>query len=335
MMYLTITCCYPLTTRKNTTKLVIVNSFKDNFIETCYKAMDFGTVITFNRYYENSAIMFEGNMFPYILREGKYIWNVRYDEVSVDEFLNTHQLSRDEEIIIEIDNVGGAGELFQSLYQEWISILPILKDTLEWVGSVWTVYEIVRHVRKSFGKKKKDKPKALEFYKFIVKRNRWNLQDLIKQLDADEELVKIFLMAAGYEEVRGIFTKNESKNRDFEQLFFAPQKELYYNHGLNVNCYSINNEIYNINLNITYIQILCNEKNSFEILNNIKEKILEIVSQRIDILKHSIDYLSINTKEIFPCTFNEDDEMNLWFELNEFNIELLETIKLFENEMDI
>lgn len=49
-------------------------------------------------------------MFPYILRDDVYIWNVPYSDVTIQEFLDTHNLTEYDMIEAEVDNVGMRGE---------------------------------------------------------------------------------------------------------------------------------------------------------------------------------------------------------------------------------
>ena len=94
---------YPLTNKVGEAVIVPVESLQENLWEACKKAYPDGKYFSFDRYYGKSELMSHGRMFPYILRDDVYIWNVPYSDVTIQEFLDTHGLTEQDMIEAEVD----------------------------------------------------------------------------------------------------------------------------------------------------------------------------------------------------------------------------------------
>lgn len=310
---------YPLTNKVGEAVIVPVESLQENLWELCKKACPSGRYFSFERYYGKSDLMSLGRMFPYILRDNRYIWNVLYSEVTVKEFLDTHELNEQDMIQVEVDNVGSAGEEFLHLIQEWVSFAKIV-SAVDWIGRGMTVCSIVKGVCSSFGKKKAMKPKIQEFYHFLTKRSQWNLQYLSRRLGAEEAFLKSLLLTIGFEEdEKGIYVFNNEKNERFCQLCLSYTDILSDKHGLPINCYSINNQVSIINRNMIYLKLLCSEIQENCIWPEAEKKLRVLVCKNPEALILNEDGMSICIKEILPKNFGYEEESELYCELENLN----------------
>ena len=311
---------YPLTNKAGETVAVSVESLQENLWETCKKAYPDGKYFSFDRYYGKSELMSPGRMFPYILRDDVYIWNVPYSDVTIQEFLDTHNLTEHDMIEAEVDNVGSAGEMLLRLYQEWVSFAEVAGSVVDCIGRGMTVYSVVKWLYCSFGRKKESKPKVREFYQFLVSRNRWNVKALAKQLNADEPFLKSMLEAIGFEDRGdGNYIISREKNEKFRELCFSYMDSRKNNHGVEINCYGVNEEVFLINRNMLYLRILCSEIQADCIWAEAKKKLQELASENSEYLFTAGDDMSVCLKERFPEGFGYEEESWLWDALHGLN----------------
>ena len=318
---------YPLTNKAPETIVVPVETLQENLWEICRKACPSARYFSFDRYYGKSDLMTLGRMFPYILRDDAFVWNVPYSEVTVEEFLDTHGLTEQDMIQVEVDNVGSASELLMRLYQEWVSFSQIAVQAIDWIGRGLTVYSIVKWVWTSFGKRKEEKPQVKEFYDFLLRRKRWNMKVLAKQLNTDEQFLKSMLEVVGFENMgNGNYIFSDVKNEKFKEICLSYQDSWQDNHGTTVNCYGINEEVFLLNRNMLYLQILCSEIQTVDVWKTAQKRIQEFVYGHSDCLLMAGDEGTICLKEYFQKDFENAEEMELWSGLHNLNTYLDEKI---------
>ena len=325
-----ITCTYPLTNRDPVTRRIAVNSWDEPFLKICREAEPAGRVFTFDRYYGSSEMMTLGKRFPYIVRDGHVLWNVPYEEVTVREFYDTHGLDRSDEVTLEIDNIGSAGELFETLYQAWIAFLPVLEEALDWGGRILTAWELICLVKRSFGKRKEGKPQPEQLSKYLLKRETWDLQELCRTLDADPELIGNFLTAMGYEDRAGIYVRDPKKAERVKKLLSTPPQALEDDHGLDINCYSINQAVYEINLDLTYLTVLCQERRETAALEELRPELEALILQNSGVLEQGALELRLALKEQFPSDFSYGNQVQIWGSLSAFQVIVRKTIQNLE-----
>lgn len=325
-----ITCTYPLTNREPETRRITVASWDEPFLKICREAEPAGRVFTFDRYYGSSEMMTLGKRFPYIVRDGRVLWNVPYDEVTVREFYDTHGLDRSDKVTLEIDNIGSAGELFETLYQAWIAFLPVLEETLDWGGRLLTAWELICLVKRSFGKRNEGKPQPEQLSKYLLKREIWDLQELCRTLDADPELIGNFLTAMGYEDRAGIYVRDPKKAERVQKLLSTPPQALEDDHGLDINCYSINQAVYEINLDLTYLTILCQERRETAALEELRPQLEALILQNSGVLEQGALELRLALKEQFPSDFSYGNQVQVWGCLSAFQVIVRKTIQKLE-----
>lgn len=311
---------YPLTNKVGEAVIVPVESLQENLWEVCKKAYPDGKYFSFDRYYGRTELTSLGRMFPYILRDDVYVWNVPYSDLSIQEFLDTHGLTEQDMIEVEVDNVGSAGEMLLRLYQEWVSFAEIAGLVVDQIGRGMTVYSVLKWLYCSFGKKKESKPKVREFYQFLVSRNRWNVKVLAKRLSTDETFLKAMLEAVGFEDRGGgDYTFSREKNEKFGELCSAYMNSWSNNHGGEINCCGVNEEVFIINRNMLYLRILCSEIQANRIWAEAKKKLQELICQNSEYLFVAGDETTVCLKEQFPDGFGYEEESWLWGALHSLN----------------
>lgn len=311
---------YPLTNKVGEAVIVPVESLQENLWEACKGAYPDGKYFSFDRYYGKSELMSPGRMFPYILRDDVYIWNVPYSDVTIQEFFDTHGLTEQDMIEAEVDNVGSAGEMLLRLYQEWVSFAEVAGSVVDCIGRGMTVYSVVKWLWSSFGKKKEAKPEVKEFYKFLVSRNRWNVKALAKRLNADESFLKSMLETIGFEDRGdGNYIFSREKNEKFREMCFSYMDSWKNNHGAEVNCYGVNEEVFLINRNMLYLRILCSEIQTARIWAEAKNKLQKLAGENSEYLFVAGDAMSLCLKERFSEGFGYEEQSQLWDALHGLN----------------
>ena len=90
------------------TKIDIV-SLDEKLIDICKRANRTNSVIVFDSYYTNSFLLFIDGVFPYIIRNGEFEWLVPLEDVTIAEFLHTHNIQLYMELILKVDFQWRAG----------------------------------------------------------------------------------------------------------------------------------------------------------------------------------------------------------------------------------
>ena len=105
-----------------------VVSLDEKLIDVCRRANGTNPVILFNSYYTNSFLLYINGVgiFPYILRNGEFEWLVPFTDVTITEFLHTHNIQLNDGINIEngIPETGGLG--FIGAIETWEKVWPII-----------------------------------------------------------------------------------------------------------------------------------------------------------------------------------------------------------------
>lgn len=324
---ITIIVKYCLSSNTTEVKEVSLESLDISLLDVCRIAAPESTIFTFDHYYGKTAVMFEHQMIPYVLvNEEYYEWNVPYGRVRIGDFISTHGIDSWNPLYIEVNNAGGSG-LFGALYQSWVALKPVLDE----ISRFLLVKDLVLFVYKSFGKDKNKKPTQEEFYRFILSKNQWDLQELSYRLSCDEDILNNLLLAYGFEEHEGKYWKNEYKVQKYiDTVESIRSKDLYDNHGTTVNCYSLNDMVCSINNNLAYMYVLNDMKKSDDEIM----VVTDMINRTINRLKDYYTYNNIEHKLVVLAPFNDafDSETEeyvyrLLFDLNEFVGEIVQTLE--------
>lgn len=90
-----------------------------NLEEYCLESGESIHCLSFETYYGKSQMHAACRLYPYIRFEDGVQWNVPYQDVSIADFLRTFPDVREKGLRASANNIGGAGELFETLLQDW------------------------------------------------------------------------------------------------------------------------------------------------------------------------------------------------------------------------
>lgn len=223
-------------------------------------------------------------------------------------------------LVVFANNVGGADEFLQRIMQDWSAYLWEAKiilskagisspiDIIDWASRFAFVLQGVQWLKKSFAKRKKDKPCIKDLRNYILKNNSWNINELQKNLHARRELLVIVLEELGY------VCRNDSiyiYDSDVAKLIEQERNELcqkrYDNHGTNVNCYNMNLSVEQLNVDLMYLAVLVKEAGK---LDTYDSKVQNLIQSLKDYNQYIVwDDLSkaIRFEEQLPENFSMDD----------------------------
>lgn len=138
----------------------------------------------------------------YMLRNGKYEWQIPLDEVTVKEFVETFHLDSINFFIFR-------GEFGACWFEgiEWETIIEILKGGFEMISIMVTLkegYSLMKDGKvsiKNIIKKFHNSEKEIKFNyveEAILNQDVWALSDFMFKFDLDELTAKLLLDIAGY-----------------------------------------------------------------------------------------------------------------------------------------
>lgn len=324
MRNIVLVCKYPLQTRELRSFSFECND-QISIMDICKQVISNGHFFSFEEYYGNSCLMAEYGVLPYLISDGIIKWNVPYAEATLLDFINTHDIY-DDTIHVSVDNVGGAGDFCNTLYQGWLSVKPLL----DMAGYVCTCKSIYDGIKMAFGAKKKNKPLFNEFYKYVMKKDKWDIDDLWKQTGIPKENLVQYISLFGYEYHEGYYWKNSWKVECYNQYVDKEELKLKNNHNTSLNCYWLNHLIYSINLNLNYASVLALELPTETIYVLFKHQMIDIAEKYFHIIHYDVLCEALAINDDF-CEYITHDMMEeLEFVLAEANNNML--IKLEEIE---
>ncbi len=281
--------------------------------------------LSFDKYYGGMEMHAIQRLYPYIEFEKGLRWNVPYEEVRICDFLRTFPETRQQGIEAVANNVGGAGELFEFLIQQWNAFFimvqkawqaPVTKgflNAIDWVGRVKTVLDGYRWFKASFSAKKDEKPTVQCLLQYIKRRNSWNLYELSDVLLAGEEYLKVILEDCGYVSIDGlnyVFDQVVAdKIKDAEE--YELQKK-YNNHGTDVNCYSMNDAVEQLNVDLMYLAVLLMDENKLDEFDDQVACYLTPLEDWPNILSWNQVNREVRIAETLPVEFDQNMEDEIW-----------------------
>lgn len=196
---------YCLENRFPVTGIIDDDMLPQNLEEACLKIGTGIYHLSFDTYYGDMEMNAVYRLYPYIQFEDGIHWNVPYQNVTIEDFVRTFPLVKRDGLVVFANNVGGADEFLQRIMQDWSAYLWEAKiilskagisspiDIIDWASRFAFVLQGVQWLKKSFAKRKKDKPCIKELRNYILKNNSWNINELQKNLHARRELLVIVL----------------------------------------------------------------------------------------------------------------------------------------------
>lgn len=190
--------------------------------------------ISFRKYYKYCAE--EGScieMLPYIVRDKKYVWEEYTENVTVQEFMETHGLSPDNPIEVETFCPCGAGGV-EDIILLWEALWPYIEKVVELMGIVVTVTEFFQIIKKCLYCRTSEEDDDVEeniispntLFDAIYKQNAWTTVELADKVDISTDMAKCFLDLLGYtwnRHTQCYTITEEKKEEKFAELNKAQQ----------------------------------------------------------------------------------------------------------------
>ena len=116
--------------------------------------LHYGIGVSFNSYYSvYHGMMGNQDLLPYILRDGKYVFDVPIDTVTLGEFLQTHPQCNNEGIVFEYGYPQASGLSFLAVKVAWPVVIAILKKKAGHDNLVDCLNDIMSNCMGEFEKK--------------------------------------------------------------------------------------------------------------------------------------------------------------------------------------
>ena len=193
-----ITFCFTDTeTNKKTTKVLHTKSLDVSVLNCCKKLYKSDGIYIFEHYYSNDIMMGLFGCFPYIFNEGRYVWKVPYEDVTLFDFMKTHSLKESDIIYINVEYYGGAEELDIQFLIEWFeAALPLFGNFIDTALDYKEYFTLMVCVAKFFRKRV---PSPKDVAEVIQLRHRWTVQELGNVFGTNDQdfCIKLLTMA-GY-----------------------------------------------------------------------------------------------------------------------------------------
>lgn len=319
----------------------------DNLEKLCLKMGSGIHHLSFDTYYGKMEMNAAYRLYPYIQFKDGVRWNVPYQEVTVADFIRTFPQVKKEGLKVFANNVGGADDFFQRLMQDWSVYLCNAKlilanigihspiDILDWASRIVFVWQGMQWLGQSFSKSKKQKPFIRDLRNYIRQREEWNLAELENNLHARGELLKIVLEEQGYVCKSGMIHRYD--NEVFEKLEQERKKLIekrYDSHGTNVNCFTMNQSVEQLNVDLMYLAVLEKERDKLaEYDAKVKELLLPLKGCEPYITWDDVCKCVRITKKL-PEGFCEEDEDFVWRCVKDVDERVNIETKKWENEME-
>ena len=186
--------------------------------------------IELGKYYSDYLWESYGNVCPYIITDGVVSWNVPYNQVNVEDFVNTHNLD-DHTIYVDIAYTGSDATFFEDiLVQSWVIILFML----QYSGYAFTANNIRHFFQNAFGTRK-DAPAFNTIEAFLLNEDEWEVEELIRLTRFPENVLVPILDTIGFEEHEGKYYKNAYKVSKYKEKQEKLDYEEYIDYYLDVN----------------------------------------------------------------------------------------------------
>lgn len=252
--------------------LVKEEDFTENLADYCTKRGHNIRHLTFSDQYGELEMYPVLRCYPYVCFEDGVEWNVPYNEVSIADYIRTFPEIQKNGLTVYANNVAGASDFLECVQQSWIVWMDTLSSVLQAVDGIETLfsrilfgYGIYIKLKSSFRKQKHNKPPINVLQQFILQKKEWDIRDLAKQVDADMELLSEVLRFAGYISDNGIdFRFDQDTANTIETARREHDKQLQETYSTDVNCYSMNWEIKQLNGELLYYSVLLKEESETE-----------------------------------------------------------------------
>lgn len=291
-------------------KRVQIESLDDILINHIESVAPYKSYIAFNEYYHNYNMMNYQRCFPYIRSNGNVQWTVPYEDVSINDFLSSNNLTTNDPIKVNINNVGGAGDIDFSSIITWIELVsPYIKEWIDTADGVLNCLKITRVVYKFFSNKKKQVPEVRDVQDIIFRRRVWTIKELEDHLGCtNKKLLERHLDQCGYQKDGNEYILY-SRTDEIDDLLdeAAPVEEIEYWGSCEFEGSRYDDlKPYIQELNIALTALLCQSDYYNTECFSIMKKRVELFLEKYDPLLTKGDifqFVTIDTKTLFMQDF--------------------------------
>lgn len=139
---------------------------------------------------------FNTNSIPYIVRNDKILWNLKFSEFNLEDLVRTMQIKNIDDIIIEygIPQAGGVG--WPEINQFW----NVMKEVLSNIVLMFDLGVIASMAYKYLEQKFKTKNiNPMDILDFVCSKDYWYSKEISDFMEIEEEHAISILTAIGYE----------------------------------------------------------------------------------------------------------------------------------------
>ena len=152
-------------------------------------------LLMFPDYYSDSFQLTWNEKYPFIIKNNKVEWRVPFSEVTIKDFVLTHDLDAEDPIKVNVGGgIGGRGDEFFH-FCDWIPVLipcfETFKDSLSFISSVISIV-------KCFKSRDDSMISSKEVRAFARGKERWSEED--------------------FEDITGIQTQTYAKQHEYDRL---------------------------------------------------------------------------------------------------------------------
>lgn len=285
-------------------KTVDVTSLDINLIDTMDNNFGEDEGWVFSNYYDNEALMVFERCFPFILTEKGYEWVVPFEEVTIRDFIRTHNLKEDKPVIQA--NVGCYGGDFDDCITEivdWIIFgWPMVINGIITIGGLFAFGDYIGKIVKYFTNKYNKRPIPSDVADMIKSKRSWNIDELQSVLDIDDkDFVEKLLFCCGFHNKNNspIYKRNKNAFRRMHNNEFDYISDCW---GPGADSHDDEDPYGEIKDNVQSINIVMTDIKMHSTINN--SDCFEIAEHEIDLLAN--EYGCVRKGKFFRfLTLNE------------------------------
>lgn len=207
----------PLDKRTTESKSITIDNINEKLLNiiNCYVERE--AYLSFESYYQDTSLMNFSGCFPYIIHNDRYLWNVPYEEVTISDFIKTHNIDPNKgEITVYVNDFGGGDAILITSALEWLMLLgPGIIKTLIAFGGVAAGIDYICKLLKCITDRISKIPSVDNFAEALNKRKTWKAKKVGKMLGIeDERVTSNILRCLGFQERKGSFYRNKARFLD-------------------------------------------------------------------------------------------------------------------------
>lgn len=279
-------------------------------------------LLMFPDYYSDSHRLTWSEKYPYIIRDNKVEWRVPFGEVTIEDFVSTHNLDKDDPIKVNVGGgIGGFGDEWFQLC-DWLTVMApyfdAFKDNIQFIAAVIAIIQCFRDRDGSVMSPK-------EVRAFVRSKGRWSEDEFeeISGMDEGPELDSL-MDYSEFKRKNDTFIRQDcSAEEHMDKILLANQKiwgQYYFDDTID----DIAAQLHDINKLTTEIMLLSQEFESDS---------YDIAMAFIDAFRHRWQFSvqkgsHFQILQLIPCDGEMEETEELDSDISSLR-ETLETIRLY------